>query len=137
MESWGRSALFLQEEHWLFGNVFTSMKIRSLIKYLRVSHILLCYAVFIYQFIMSYFVKGLWNIRKKPSHLKIIIKWITWIIQESPVLKPDWSQDKAIVKSLVIVIGVHVVKIYNNYASTLIFHKVNRNFPFLPLIYFP
>ena len=30
-----------------------------------------------------------------------------------------------LVKSLVIVIRTHVVKVYNNYASTLIIYKVN------------
>ena len=38
---------------------------------------------------------------------------------------------------LVIVICAHVVKVYNNYASTLIIYKVNRPFSFLPIIYFP
>ena len=42
-----------------------------------------------------------------------------------------------LVKSLVIAIRAHVVKVYNNYASTLIIYKVNRNFSFLPIIYFP
>ena len=42
-----------------------------------------------------------------------------------------------LVKSLVIVIRAHVVKVCNNYASTLIIYKVNRNFSFLPIIRFP
>ena len=37
----------------------------------------------------------------------------------------------------IIVIRAHVVKVYNNYASTLIIYKVNRNFSFLHIIYFP
>ena len=42
-----------------------------------------------------------------------------------------------LVKSLVIIIRTHVVKVFYNYASRLIIYKVNRNFSFLPIIYFP
>ena len=42
-----------------------------------------------------------------------------------------------LVKSLAIIICAHVLTVYNNYASTLIIYKVNRNFSFLPIIYFP
>ena len=41
-----------------------------------------------------------------------------------------------LLESLAIVIYGHVVKVYNNYASTLIICKVNEHFSFLP-IYFP
>ena len=44
---------------------------------------------------------------------------------------------KGVRLQLVIVICVHVVKVYNNYASTLVLYKVNRHFSFLPIIYFP
>ena len=37
-----------------------------------------------------------------------------------------------LVESLVIVIRAHLVKVYNNYASTLIVYKVNTHFSFLP-----
>ena len=39
------------------------------------------------------------------------------------------------VRSLVIIICMHVVKVYNNHTSTLITYKVNRHFSFLPIIY--
>ena len=42
-----------------------------------------------------------------------------------------------LVKSLVIVIRLHIVKAYNNYAQILIIYKVNRNFTFFPIICFP
>ena len=42
-----------------------------------------------------------------------------------------------LVKTLVIVIRAPVVKVYDNYAPALIIFKVNRNFSFLPTVYFP
>ena len=42
-----------------------------------------------------------------------------------------------LVKSLVIAIRAHLLKVYNNYESTLIIYRVNRNFSFLRNIHFP
>ena len=42
-----------------------------------------------------------------------------------------------LVESSVIVIRAHLVKVYNNYASTLIIYKINKHFSFLPITYFP
>ena len=42
-----------------------------------------------------------------------------------------------LVKSLVIVFRAHVMKIYDNCASTLIIYEVNRQILFLPIICFP
>ena len=44
-----------------------------------------------------------------------------------------WLQ---LVKSLIVIICMHLVKVYNNYASTIIIYKVNRIYSFLPIIYF-
>ena len=46
------------------------------------------------------------------------------------------KSNKAAGKSSIIVIRAHVVKVYNNYASTRIIYKVNRYFSFLPIIFF-
>ena len=40
-----------------------------------------------------------------------------------------------LVESLIIVIRTHLVKVYKNFASTLIIYKVSRRFLFLPIIF--
>ena len=42
-----------------------------------------------------------------------------------------------LVESLVIIIHLHLVKVYNNYESKLIIYKVNRLYSFLLITYFP
>ena len=64
------------------------------------------------------------------KHSRMFIKPAI-IVEFSDKVRPQ------LVKSLVIVIRAHVLKVYNNYASTLIIYKVNRNFSFLPITYFP
>ena len=48
-----------------------------------------------------------------------------------------YFQLRQLVKSLVIVICLHIVKVYNSYAQIVIIYEVNRHFTFLPIIYFP
>ena len=43
-----------------------------------------------------------------------------------------WLQ---LVKSLIVIFCMHLVKVYNSYASTIIIYKVNRIYSFLPIIY--
>ena len=74
----------------------------------------------------------------QKKHVVKIINFIEMSLRSSlserfyiTVIRPQ------LVKSLVIVIRSHVVKVYGNYEPTLIIYEVNRNFSFLPIIYSP
>ena len=69
-------------------------------------------------------------LKKSKKHLEIL-NHFTMCTKNYDQMRPQ------LVESLVIAIRAHLVKVYKNYASTLIIYKVNRHFSFLPITYFP